>query len=56
MLTAVRPAIPLQIPRVAAYASTRDRLVGWTATAVATITALLAILFISLVSITLALA
>jgi len=56
MLADTRPAIPLPIPKVAGYRVNRDRLLRWSATAVTTFTALIAVLFVSFLSLVLVLA
>ena len=53
MLADTRPAVPLPIPKVAGHRVNRDRLLRWSATAVTTFTALIAVLFVSFLSLVL---
>ena len=50
-----QPAIPLPFPKVPGHRANRVRLLQWTATGVTTFTALIAVLFVSLLSLLLAL-
>jgi hypothetical protein len=55
MLPHLQPAIPLPFPKVAGYSASRDRLVRRTAAASTTLTALIAILLVSFLSLLLVL-
>ncbi len=46
----LQPAIPLPFPKVPGYRANRDRLLRWTATALTTLTALIAIVLVSSLS------
>jgi hypothetical protein len=52
----LRPAAPVVLPKVPAFRAGRDRLLRWAAPMVTALDALIAVLWVSLVSLALALA